>query len=76
MDIVNHADLVLADGVGVVKGAAMLGTPLKGKVPGIEFAMGLMGKTGKKKAGPSICWVPNPAWRSWRENGWVSSILG
>ena len=48
MDIVNHADLVLADGVGVVKGAAMLGTPLKGKVPGIEFAMGLMGKLAKE----------------------------
>lgn len=48
MDIVNHADLVLPDGVGVVKGAAMLGTPLKGKVPGIEFAMGLMGKLAKE----------------------------
>ena len=36
MDIVNRADLVLADGIGVIKGAAMLGTPLKGKVPGIE----------------------------------------
>ena len=48
MDIVNHADLVLADGVGVVKGAALLGTPLKGKVPGIEFAMGLMGKLAKE----------------------------
>lgn len=39
---VNEADLVLADGIGVVKGAAMLGTPLKGRVPGIEFAAGLM----------------------------------
>ena len=35
---VNGADLVLPDGVGVVKGAAMLGTPLKEKTPGIEFA--------------------------------------
>ena len=39
---VNAADLVLADGIGVVKGARMLGTPLKGRVPGIEFAAGLM----------------------------------
>lgn len=48
MDIVNHADLVLADGIGVIKGAAMLGTPLKGKVPGIEFAAGLLGKLAKE----------------------------
>lgn len=39
---VNEANLVLADGIGVVKGAAMLGTPLKDRVPGIEFAAGLM----------------------------------
>ncbi|WP_295762155.1 WecB/TagA/CpsF family glycosyltransferase [uncultured Oscillibacter sp.] len=39
---VNAADLVLADGIGVVKGAQMMGTPLKGRVPGIEFAAGLM----------------------------------
>ena len=31
---VNEADLVLPDGIGVVKGAAMLGTPLKERVPG------------------------------------------
>ena len=49
-DAVNGADLVLPDGIGVIKGAAMLGTPLKGRVPGIEFAAGLMAemaKTGK-----------------------------
>ena len=39
---VNGADLVLADGVGVIKGAAMLGTPLRARVPGVEFAAGLM----------------------------------
>lgn len=51
MKVVNGADLVLPDGIGVVKGAAMLGTPLKGRVPGIEFASGLMAemaKSGKK----------------------------
>ena len=41
-EAVNGADLVLADGIGVIKGAAMLGTPLKARVPGIEFAAHLM----------------------------------
>lgn len=41
---VKSAGLVLPDGIGVIKGAAMLGTPLKEKVPGIEFAAQLMGK--------------------------------
>lgn len=36
--IINGADLVLADGIGVVYSARILGTPLKGRVPGIEFA--------------------------------------
>ena len=45
---VNGADLVLPDGIGVIKGAAMLGTPLKGKGPGIEFAAGLLGKLAKE----------------------------
>ena len=35
---VNGASLVLPDGIGVIKGAAMLGTPLKERTPGIEFA--------------------------------------
>ena len=47
MTVVNGADLVLPDGIGVVKGAAMLGTPLKGRVPGIEFAAGLMAEMAK-----------------------------
>ena len=47
-DAVNGADLALPDGVGVVKGAAMLGTPLKEKTPGIEFAAGLMGKMAQQ----------------------------
>ena len=36
------ADLVLADGVGVVKAAGILGRPLKGRVPGIDFAARLL----------------------------------
>lgn len=46
-EAVNGADLVLPDGVGVVKGAAMLGTPLKEKTPGIEFAGHLMEKMAR-----------------------------
>lgn len=41
-EAVNGAALVLPDGIGVIKGAAMLGTPLKGRVPGIEFAAGIL----------------------------------
>ncbi len=43
-EAVNGAALVLPDGIGVIRGAAMLGTPLKERVPGIEFAAGLLEK--------------------------------
>lgn len=43
-EAVNGADLVLADGIGVIYGAKMLGTPLKGRVTGIGFAQGLMAR--------------------------------
>lgn len=39
---VNGAALVLPDGIGVIKGAAMLGTPLKERVPGVEYAARLL----------------------------------
>lgn len=39
---VNGAALVLPDGIGVIKGAKILGTPLKEKTPGVEFAAHLM----------------------------------
>lgn len=45
------ADLTLADGVGVVYAAKILGRPLKGRVPGIDFAGRLMeelARTGGK----------------------------
>ena len=48
---VNGADLVLADGVGVIKGAAMLGTPLKERTPGIEFAAHLMDRLADRMSG-------------------------
>ena len=36
-----NAHLVLPDGIGVVYSAKILGRPLRGKVPGIDFAQGL-----------------------------------
>lgn len=72
MQAVNGADLVLPDGIGVVKGAAMLGTPLKEKTPGIEFAAGLMEKMAER--GRSLYLLgAKPAWRTWRRNGCKSS---
>lgn len=47
-DAVNGADLVLPDGIGVVKGAEMLGTPLREKVPGFEFASRLMERMARE----------------------------
>ena len=47
MDAVQKADLVLPDGIGVVYGAKILGTPLKQKVPGIDFAQALMEELSK-----------------------------
>lgn len=43
-EALSRADLVLPDGVGVVKGARILGTPLRGKVPGIDFAEAVMAR--------------------------------
>ena len=40
--VLNGAGLALADGVGVTYAAKILGRPLKGKVPGIDFAARLM----------------------------------
>ena len=41
-EILSKADLVIPDGVGVIYAAKILGRPLKGRVPGIDFASGLM----------------------------------
>ena len=35
-EVVNSAEAVVPDGIGVVKAAKILGTPLKARVPGIE----------------------------------------
>lgn len=48
--VLNQADLVLPDGAGVIKSARILGTPLKEKVAGIDFAakvMSLLQNSGK-----------------------------
>ena len=41
-DIVNRASFVLPDGIGVIYLPRILGVPLAGKVPGIDFADALM----------------------------------
>ncbi len=49
--VLADADLVIPDGVGVVYAAKLLGRPLKGRVPGIEFASALMARlagTGRR----------------------------
>lgn len=42
MRAVNGADLVLPDGIGIIYGARMLKTPLKERVPGIEFGTAML----------------------------------
>ncbi|MCD8191398.1 MAG: WecB/TagA/CpsF family glycosyltransferase [Oscillospiraceae bacterium] len=39
---VNGADLIIADGIGVIYGAKILKTPLKQKLPGIDFTCRLL----------------------------------
>jgi N-acetylglucosaminyldiphosphoundecaprenol N-acetyl-beta-D-mannosaminyltransferase len=49
--MLNGADLVLPDGIGVIHAAKILGRPLKERVPGIDFAAALtatMAKSGKR----------------------------
>ena len=48
MQAVNAADLVLPDGIGVIYGARILGTPLKTKLPGIDFIQALMADMAKE----------------------------
>ena len=40
--VLNGAGLVLPDGIGVIHAAKILGTPLQERVPGIDFASGLL----------------------------------
>ena len=42
-EALNGADLVIPDGIGIIYGARILGTPLKERVPGIELTEALLG---------------------------------
>lgn len=44
----SGAELVLADGVGITKAAGMLKTPLKSRVPGIDFAQNLIARLAER----------------------------
>ncbi|MCE5193264.1 MAG: WecB/TagA/CpsF family glycosyltransferase [Candidatus Cryosericum sp.] len=48
LEIVRHADLVVADGVGIVWGARMLGTRIENRIPGIEFSTALLDLAQRK----------------------------
>jgi len=41
-ETVNAADMVLPDGIGIIYGAKLLGTPLRQRLPGADFAGCLM----------------------------------
>lgn len=41
---VTGADMVLPDGIGIIKGAEILNTPIAERVPGIDFAQSLFGR--------------------------------
>lgn len=41
-ELINSAELIIPDGIGVVKAAKILGTPLKGRVPGIELGEAML----------------------------------
>ena len=45
--LIAQADRVLPDGVGVVYASRILGRPLKGRVPGVDFAGALMDRMAK-----------------------------
>lgn len=44
----SGAALTIPDGIGVIYAAKVLGTPLKGKTPGIDFAAGVMAGMAKE----------------------------
>jgi N-acetylglucosaminyldiphosphoundecaprenol N-acetyl-beta-D-mannosaminyltransferase len=48
LEIVQRADLVVADGVGIVWGARMLGTRIENRIPGIEFSLALLDLAQRK----------------------------
>lgn len=48
MKILEQAHMVIPDGIGIVKGAQILGKPLKERVPGYELLLELLAEADKK----------------------------
>lgn len=48
MNLLNSADILTADGIGVVKGAKMLGTPIKERAAGYDIACKLLEEGAKE----------------------------
>ncbi|MCX6098098.1 MAG: WecB/TagA/CpsF family glycosyltransferase [Caldiserica bacterium] len=48
LEIVQQADMVVADGVGIVWGARMLGPRIENRIPGIEFSGSLLALAERK----------------------------
>ena len=46
---VSNASLVIADGIGVIYGAKILGTPIIERIPGIDFTSALFAKMAENK---------------------------
>ncbi len=46
-ELLNGADLVLPDGIGILYAGRILNTPLRERVPGIDFAAGLLEEMAK-----------------------------
>jgi len=51
-EIMDGAFLVLPDGIGIIYGARLLGTPLKARIPGIDFVSALL--TRMAESGRSV----------------------
>lgn len=47
MEMIAGADLVIPDGIGVIYASKILGRPIKARVPGCDFAAGLMERMAK-----------------------------
>lgn len=47
--MLDHADLVVPDGIGVVAAASLLGTPVPERVPGVELMQALLAEAGKNE---------------------------
>ena len=50
MTALRNADMVLPDGIGVVKAAQLMGTPLKAKLPGIDIATAVIEKMSQENS--------------------------